>query len=82
MLNILFLVALLVGIIARLLLNRFRREYLVTVVFGAMTLIGWCIAFFNFIPGNEGPGILAMLPTLAFVGSFLTGLILNLFGFY
>ena len=73
---------LLIGIALRILLNRLPKPYLVTAVLGIVTLIAWCIAMFNAIPGSELTFTLALLPAMAFVGSFVTGLVLNYFGHY
>ena len=73
---------LLIGIALRVLLNRFRKAYLVTAVLGIVTLIAWCIVIFNPIPGNEMFGIFGIQATTAFAASFVTGLVLNYFGHY
>ena len=73
---------LLIGIALRILLNRFRKAYLVTAVLGIVTLIAWCIVIFNPIPGNEMFGIFGIQATTAFAASFVTGLVLNYFGHY
>ena len=73
---------LLIGIALRVLLNRFRKAYLVTAVLGIVTLIAWCIAMFNPIQGSEMFGLLAIQATTAFAASFVTGLVLNHFGHY
>ena len=73
---------LLIGIALRILLNRLRKPYLVTVVLGIVTLIAWCIVMFNPIPGNEMFGIFGIQATTAFAASFVTGLVLNYFGHY
>ena len=73
---------LLIGIALRILLNRLKKPYLVTAVLGIVTLIAWCIAMFNPIPGNEMFGIFGIQATTAFAASFVTGLVLNYFGHY
>lgn len=73
---------LLIGIALRILLNRLPKPYLVTAVLGIVTLIAWCIAMFNPIPGNEMFGLMAVQATTAFAASFVTGLVLNHFGHY
>ena len=73
---------LLIGIALRILLNRLPKPYLVTAVLGIVTLIAWCIAMFNAIPGSELTYILALLPTMAFVGSFVIEVVFNFLGIY
>ena len=77
-----YVVPFLVGIVLRVLLNRLKRPYLVTVVLGIVTLIAWCIAMFNAIPGSELTFILALPPTMAFVGSFVIEVVFNFWGIY
>jgi len=72
----------LVGIALRILLNRIQKPYLVTAVLGIATLIAWCIVLFNFTEAGIIYGMLARLIFSAFVGSFLTGVVLNFFGYY
>ena len=72
----------LLGIALRVLLNRLPKPYLVTAVLGIVTLIAWCIAMFNAIPGSESTFILALLPTMAFVGSFVIEVVFNFLGIY
>ena len=84
MLNILYMFVLppVVGIALRVLLHRIPKPYLVTAALGILTLIAWCIALVNPISGSELFGMLALQATLAFAGSFLTGVVLNYFGHY
>jgi len=72
----------LVGIALRVLLNRLRKPYLVTAVLGIAVLIAWCIALFNATEAGIVYGMLAYMIISAFVGSFLTGVVLNYFGYY
>ena len=84
MLNILYMFVLppMVGIALRVLLNHIPKSYLVTAALGILTLIAWCIALFNPIPGSELFGMMALQVSLAFAGSFLTGAVLNYLGHY
>jgi len=77
-----FVLPALVGIALRILLNRIQKPYLVTAVLGIATLIAWCIVLFNFTEAGIIYGMLARLIFSAFVGSFLTGVVLNFFGYY
>lgn len=72
----------LLGIALRVLLNRLRKPYLVTAVLGIAVLIAWCIALFNATEAGIVYGMLAYMIISAFVGSFLTGVVLNYFGYY
>ena len=72
----------LLGIALRVLLNRLKKPYLVTAVLCIVTLIAWCIAMFNAIPGSESTFILALLPTMAFVGSLAIEVVFNFLGIY
>ena len=67
-----------VGLLVRILLNRFSKAYLVTVAFAALTLVLWVVA--NVVPshGNEGNGILAVQATASFASSLVIGIILKL----
>ena len=69
----------LIGVLFRLLFKKSLRDYLVTVVFGIIALILWGIAMLNFIPGNEGLGLIATLGSSAFIGSLVTGILLLIF---
>ena len=75
---IIFVLPFLLGIIIRLLFMKSLRDYLVTVVFGIIALILWGNAMLNFIPGNEGLGLIATMGTFAFLGSLATGIALLL----
>ena len=79
-LNYLFIFGLpiIIGLAIRIILQRFNKAHLVTVLFAILTAIGWCVA--NTIPsyGSELHTILAIQVTAAFVSSLLTGLILRL----
>lgn len=77
-----YVVPFLVGIALRVLLNRLQKPYLVTAVLGIVTLIAWCIVMFNAIPGSELTFTLALLPTMAFVGSFVIEVVFNFLGIY
>ena len=75
---IIFVLPFLFGIIIRLLFMKSLRGYLVTGGFGILALILWGIAMLNFIPGNEGLGLIATMGTFAFLGSLATGIALLL----
>ena len=77
-----FVLPALVGIALRILLNRIQKPYLVTVILGIATLIAFCIALFNFTEAGIVYGMLARMISTAFVGSFLTGVVLNFLGYY
>ncbi len=78
----LFILPALVGIALRVLLNRMQKPYLVTAVLGILTLIAGCIVLFNFTEAGIVYGMLARMITSAFVGSFITGVVLNCLGYY
>jgi hypothetical protein len=78
----LFILPALVGIALRVLLNRIQKPYLVTAVLGIATLIAGCIVLFNFTESGILYGMLARLIFSAFVGSLITGVTLNCFGYY
>ena len=76
---IIFVLPFLFGIIIRLLFMKSLRGYLVTGGFGILALILWGNAVLNFIPGNEGFGLIATLGSSAFIGSLVTGILLLIF---
>ncbi|MBR5871539.1 MAG: hypothetical protein IKZ09_10950 [Clostridia bacterium] len=69
----------LIGVLFRLLFMKSLRGYLVTGVFGIIALILWGNAALNFIPGNEGFGLIATLGSSVFIGSLVTGILLLIF---
>ena len=75
---IFYVLPFLLGVIFRLLFMKSPRAYLVTGVFGIIALIFWGNAVLNFIPGNEGFGLIATLGSFAFIGSLATGIALLL----
>ena len=76
---IIFVLPFLFGIIIRLLFMKSLRGYLVTGGFGIIALILWGNAVLNFIPGNEGFGLIATLGSSVFIGSLVTGILLLIF---
>ena len=78
--NYLFIFGLpiIVGLVVRMLLQRFNKAYFTTVAFAVLALVVWVVV--NVVPsnGNELYGILATQATVAFVSSLLTGLVLKL----
>ena len=75
---ILYVLPFLLGVLFRLLFMKSLRAYLVTGVFGIIALILWGNAMLNFIPGNEGLGLIATMGSSAFIGSLVTGIVLLL----
>ena len=75
---IVFVLPFLLGVLFRLLFMKRLRGYLVTGVFGIIALILWGNAVLNFIPGNEGFGLIATMGSFAFIGSLATGIALLL----
>lgn len=77
--NYLFIFGLpiLVGLVVRILFQRFSKAYFTTVAFAVFTLAGWVVV--NVVPsnGSELYGILATQATVAFISSLLTGLVLK-----
>lgn len=78
--NYLFIYGLpiIIGSAIRILLQRFNKAYLATVLFAVLAL--WVLAIVNVVPahGSERYGILAVQTTTAFATSLLTGLLLRL----
>ena len=76
---IFYVLPFLLGVLFRLLFMKSLRGYLVTGVFGIIALILWGNAALNFIPGNEGFGLIATMGSSAFIGSLVTGILLLIF---
>ena len=78
--NYLFVIVLpiIVGLVVRILSQRFNKACFVTVTFAISALVGWIVV--NVVPsnGSELYGILATQATISFVSSLLTGLVLKL----
>lgn len=67
-----------IGLVVRILLQRFNKAYFVTGVFAVLALMSWILE--NVVPshGSELYGVLTVQIAVAFVSSLLIGLVLKL----
>jgi uncharacterized membrane protein HdeD (DUF308 family) len=72
----------LLGIALRVLLNRLKKPYLVTVVLGIAVLIAGCISLFNMTEAGIIYGMLARQISSAFVGSLAIEVVFGFLGIY
>ena len=66
------------GLVVRILLQRFRKAYFVTVAFAVAALVRWAVVITAPSNGSELNALLAVQTTTAFVSSLVTGLVLEL----
>lgn len=75
---IIFVIPIIIGFVVRFFMNRFNKAYLVTIVFGALTLFAWIVSFVVDSHGSEMYGIRALQTTTMFISSFLLGFVFKL----